>query len=98
MINMAAISKENTAYLSHNNNYIYFVYKNKVIRFIGPYSLVRIDKIKEWDHGYIVLNAYYSHSKEPVEDYIDLIPILEDLYIDADSFLKPIKKVEVRNV
>ena len=95
---MGVISKENTAYLSNNNNYISFVYKNKVIRFIGPYSLVRIDKIKEWDHGYIVLNAYYSHSKEPVEDYIDLIPILEDLYIDADSFLKPIKKVEVKNV
>ena len=29
------------------------------------------------------------------EDYIDLIPVLENLYIDADEFLEPIKKVRV---
>ena len=37
--------------------------------------------------------------KEPVteqEDYIDLLPILENLYIDADEFLNPIKEVEIR--
>ena len=89
---------EGTAYLSNNKDLISFVYKNKNIRFIGPYSLERIDAITEWDRGYIVMKAFYSHSKKPVEDYIDLIPILEDLYIDADAFLEPIRKVEVRNV
>lgn len=29
------------------------------------------------------------------EEYIDLVPILENLYIDPDWFLAPIKNVEV---
>ena len=33
----------------------------------------------------------------PEEEYIDLIPILNNLYIDADAFLKPIRKVELYN-
>jgi len=36
------------------------------------------------------------NKKELTEDYIDLVPILERLYINAPEFLKPIKKVEVR--
>lgn len=84
------------AYLSNDKDYISFSYKDKVIRFKGPYSLVRIEKVKEWDNGYIVVDARYSFSKELIEDYIDLIPMLKNLYIDVDSFLKPIKKVEVR--
>lgn len=31
-----------------------------------------------------------------IEDYIDLIPILQNLYIDYQSFLNPIKTVEIR--
>lgn len=41
--------------------------------------------------------AKYKHSVELVEVYIDLIPILENLYFDVDKFLKPIKGVEVTN-
>ena len=29
------------------------------------------------------------------EEYIDLVPILQNLYIDPDPFLAPIKSVEV---
>lgn len=87
-----------TAYLSSDKDYISFSYKNKVIRFKGPYSLVRIEKVKEWENGYLVVDVMYSFSKELIEDYIDLLPILKDLYIDAESFLKPIQKVEVRYV
>ena len=29
------------------------------------------------------------------EDYIDLLPILDNLYIESAEFLAPIKKVEV---
>jgi hypothetical protein len=39
--------------------------------------------------------AKYSHNKEPEEEYIDIKPILEGLYIDPVSFLKPIKKVRI---
>ena len=32
------------------------------------------------------------------EDYIDLIPILENLYISAHDYVKPIRKVELNYV
>jgi len=90
--------KNDTAFLSNNNEYISFQYDDKVIRFKGPYSLIKFDKVTNWDNGYLVVNAFYTHAKDPEEDYIDLIPILERLYIDPKSFLEPIRKVEVRNV
>ena len=87
---------ENTAYLSSKGQNISFTYKDKVIRFMGPINLQHIEKVKVWDKGYIVVDVKYSNSKEDVEDYIDLIPILERLYINAQEFLEPIKNVEVR--
>ena len=36
--------------------------------------------------------------KSEQEDYIDLQPILENLYMDPEKFYRPIKKVEVRYV
>ena len=30
-----------------------------------------------------------------VEEYIDLVPILENLYMDPDDFLSPIQKVRI---
>ena len=35
--------------------------------------------------------------KKKEEEYIDLVPILKNLYFDADKFLSPIKGVEVVN-
>ena len=99
-VNMYIKNMDNsTAYLSNNGAYISFSFNGRTIRFKGPYSLIRFEKIKEWDNGYLVVDAIYKHSpKEPIEDYIDLAPILEDLYIDSKAFLQPIKKVEVKNV
>ena len=49
----------------------------------------------EWDHGYLVVMAKYKN--QPVEEeYIDLEPILNNLYIDPDAFLTPIKKVSLQ--
>ena len=39
--------------------------------------------------------AKYRHNNKPEEEYIDLVPILENLYIDKDKFLQPITKVRV---
>lgn len=86
------------AYLSNKADIISFTFVDKVIRFRGPYSLDRINRIVEWDNGYIVVMAKYFHSQDEIEDYIDLVPILESLYIDADKFLKPIKEVELKYV
>ena len=38
--------------------------------------------------------AKYKELPE-VEEYIDLIPILEMLYYDVDDFLQPIKEVKI---
>ena len=86
------------AFLSNDNNYTIFKYKDYTIRFLAPYSLERYVEVKEWDNGYLVVMTKYKHSDELVKEYIDyLIPILENLYFDVDKFLKPIKGVEVTN-
>ena len=88
--------KNTTAYISNDGDVISFSFGEKIIRFRGPYSLVRFDKVKVWDNGYIVLDAYYNHSDKPIEEYIDLIPIIEDLYISPTEFLGGIESLEVR--
>lgn len=83
------------AYLSNDKDIIKFQYGEKIIRFRGPYSLERFTSVKEWDNGYLVVMAKYQHNQEAEEEYIDLIPILKNLYIDAAHFLKPIKEVRL---
>jgi hypothetical protein len=39
---------------------------------------------------------YKGHEEE--EEYIDLVPILENLYFDVEEFLKPIQKVRIAYV
>ena len=83
------------AYLSNDKDMIKFQYGDKIIRFRGPYSLEKFTSVKEWDNGYLVVMAKYQHNKDPEEEYIDLIPILERLYYDVDQFLKPIREVKI---
>ena len=83
------------AYLSNDKDMIKFQYGNKIIRFRGPYSLEYFTSIKEWDDGYLVVMAKYKHNQNPEEEYIDLVPILENLYIDGSKFWKPIKEVRL---
>lgn len=83
------------AFISNDKDMIKFQFRNRMIRFRGPYSLERFTSIKEWDNGYLVVMAKYRHNQEPEEEYIDLIPILKDLYIDAPSILEPIKEVKL---
>ena len=58
--------------------------------------LERYTKILEWDHGYLVVMVKY-HDLDEVEEYIDLIPILDNLYYDVDEFLTPIKEVKIED-
>lgn len=83
------------AILSNEINYTIFKFSNHTIRFKAPYSLEYYSSVKEWNHGYLVVMAKYSHNSKEEEEYIDLIPILERLYFDVDEFLKPIKEVRV---
>lgn len=85
-----------TAYLSSEGRYTIFRYGTERLKFIGPYSLERYLEIVEWNEGYIVVMAKYSHDEKPVEEYIDLLPILDNLMIDRDSFVSLIYRVEVK--
>ena len=85
----------NEAILTNDRQYTIFRYGKYMIRFKAPYSLEKYTRVKEWDHGYLVVMAKYSHNETEEEEYIDLVPILENLYFDADDFLKPIKKVRI---
>ena len=82
------------AILTSEGEYTIFVYNKDRIKFATSDRLKRYTKIMEWDHGYIVVNAEYKGVGE-VEEYIDLVPILENLYYDVDKFLEPIKEVRI---
>ena len=47
--------------------------------FITSDKLERYTKVVEWDNGYLIVMAKYKEMPE-VEEYIDLIPIL-DMFI-----------------
>jgi len=83
------------AILCNTEGFTAFSFGGYNIRFRAPYSLERYVEVKKWDDGYFVVMAKYSHNAEPEEEYIDLKPILSDLYIDSDAFLKPIKSVRI---
>ena len=89
-----AANGEESAILSHRGGFSSFRFGDDVIRFATPQCLRRYVRVKKWDDGYIEVDADYGHGEE--EDYIDLVPILKNLYYDAESFLKPIKRVEVK--
>ena len=85
------------ATLGNEKDYTVFKYGNHVIRFAAPHSLEHYTEVKEWDKGYLVVMAKYKHNQKPEEEYIDLVPILQNLYFNADEFLAPIKGVRVAN-
>ena len=83
------------AILSSDGGFTAFSFGGYHIRFRAPYSLERYVDVVHWDDGYLVVLAKYSHNAEPEEEYIDLKPILNGLYIDSAAFLKPIKSVRI---
>ena len=95
MENEKEYSLNQTARLYSDSSYTLFQFGSETIKFFAPRCLEKYEKILTWDNGYIVVMTKYSYSKELVEEYIDLVPILKDLYIDVEKFLTPIKKVEV---
>ena len=82
------------AVLGNQGEYTTFKFNNHTIRFMTSNRLERYTKVVKWDHGYLVVMAKYKNISE-VEEYIDLIPILNKLYYNTDEFLKAIKKVRI---
>ena len=87
-----------TATLSCDNGFTCFSYGGHLIRFRTSPYLERYTGVKEWDNGYLVTTAKYSTLPTEEEEYIDLIPVLENLYFDPQEFLKPIRKVRILDV
>lgn len=87
------MNSEDIAYISNQGRYSSFEYGGNVIRFMTSPKLVRYTQVKKWDDGYLEVMAQYGGREE--EEYIDLVPILRNLYIDPETFLRPIKKVEL---
>lgn len=86
--------KTASALLSNCGSMTSFRHGKHNIRFRTSPRLERYTAVKEWDSGYIVVMARYRGIGE-VEDYIDLVPILHNLYINPSEFLKPIQTVEI---
>ena len=91
------MAEQSKAYLSNNGEYTTFTFGGRTLTFLTSKSLERYTSVKEWDNGYLVVMAKYDGCNEE-EEYIDLIPILENLYFDVDDFLKPIQKVRIEYV
>ena len=86
---------ESQALLNNKDGFTIFQFGGQTIRFPSPYSLERYTAVKEWDNGYLIVMAKYAHNTEPEEEYIDLVPILKNLFNDATAFLSRIKSVKV---
>ena len=85
---------DHCAVLKSDSQYTIFVFRDQIIRFTTSSKLERYTEVKEWDNGYLVVMAKYKGLDE-VEEYIDLVPILQNLYYDVDKFLAPIKEVQI---
>ena len=83
------------AYLSNEGRYTFFTFRDRTIKFLTSKNLEKYTAIVEWDKGYLVVMSK-NYNQEECEDYIDLVPILRNLYMDVDEFLRDIKKVEIK--
>ena len=95
MVGLTNDLDDNIAYLSNCGSYTMFTFRGKTITFLTSKNLEKYTKIVEWDKGYlVVMSKNYGSNEE--EDYIDLIPILENLYMDPQKFLEPIQEVQIK--
>lgn len=92
---MNAVTEPHVATLGSEGAYTSFAVGSQVIRFRTPKRLQCYTAVREWDNGYLVVDARYEGDSAPVEEYIDLNPILENLYIDADAFLASVEEVRI---
>ena len=83
---------QDEAILSSKGLFTSFFFNGHVIHFRTSAKLERYTKILEWDNGYIVVMAKYQNHEE-MEEYIDLIPILENLLFNPEEFFK--KKINI---
>lgn len=84
------------AILSSNGDMTSFTVGERTIRFRTSPALVRYEAVTRWDaDGYIECLATYGDPPATEEEYIDLAPILKNLYFDPAEFLRGVREVIV---
>ena len=89
------MNEKDTAYLSSFDKYTTFSFGGKTLTFRTCDGLEQYTKVLLWDHGYLEVLAKYRQNDHEIEEYIDLEPVLDSLYMDKEAFLKPIKNVRI---
>lgn len=88
-------AEDGVAVLSSYDRYTTFSFDGKTLTFRTCDGLEKYTKVLLWDNGYIVVMAKYKQREEEIEEYIDLSPVLDGLYMDKKKFLSPIKSVKI---
>ena len=86
---------EDTAVLSSFDKYTTFSFGGKTLTFRTCDGLERYVKVLTWDNGYLEVLAKYRQSDSEIEEYIDLEPILERLYMDKVCLKKKCWKLPI---
>ena len=89
------MEQNDTAILSSFDKYTTFSFGGKTLTFRTCDGLEKYTKILLWDRGYLEVMAKYKQNEQEIEEFIDLRPVLDGLYMNKDSFLKPIKRVSI---
>lgn len=84
-----------TAILSSFDKYTTFSFGGKTLTFRTCNNLEKYTKVLLWDNGYLEVLAKYKHLSEEIEEYIDLDPVINELHMNKNSFLSPIKNVRI---
>lgn len=88
----------NTAVLSSFDNYTTFSFGGKTLTFRTCDGLERYTKVLAWENGYLEVMAKYRQRDTELEEFLDLEPVLESLYMDKERFLGPIEEVRIEYV
>ena len=89
------MKKGDGAVLSSFDKYTTFTYGDKTLTFRTCDGLEKYTKVLLWDHGYLEVLAKYKQNDQAIEEYIDLEPVLDGLYMDKKQFLSQIKEVSI---
>lgn len=87
-----------TLYLSSEGRYTIFEFRDTRIKMISSKALDKYLNVTDFrpQIGYIAVMTKFKCWEEPEEEYIDILSTLDELLIDRDSFLNPIKNIEIR--
>lgn len=89
----------NIAYLYNKGEYTFFKIGREIIKFATSPYLASYKRVKEYDNGYIVVDAEYvmpdnKNKKSIEEDYIDMLYTMNDLGLN-DKILGVVKEVKI---